>query len=486
MEYPGFIGPSYISQSPLADQEWTMNFYVEQIQSQGGSTRAALYPTPGFEQFGDTVLGAPGRAHFAQDGREWAVIGTRFYEISQFGLMTDRGTVAVDSNPATISSNGLGNSELFITSGSNGYTFNITTTAFTQIANLNGLATMGDFIDGYFLALDAASSRVYISDLEDGLTWDPTQFFSRSIGADPWVSMKVANRYIYLFGEQTSESWYDDGGFPIPFTPHPSGLIQYGCAAAFSPETIGSGVAWLAQTINGFAGVMRIVGLTPEKISNYALENTMSAYTLSDAIGDTYTDLGHTFYILTFSNSNVTWVYDLDTNSWCQRGTWIEEEGRYDAQHALFHAYAYGEHRMLDRDSGRVFKMASDIGLDVDDRVIRRVRRGPTIMQENFRLFYSTFELDMEVGLATLSGAGSDPQVVLRYSNDGGKTWSSELFRTAGATGEYGTLVLWNRLGMARKRIFEVSFSDPVPWRILNAYVEMSPSADVRNEPKAA
>jgi hypothetical protein len=339
---------------------------------------------------------------------------------------------------------------------------------------------MGDFIDGYFLALDASDSKVYISDLLDGLTWDPTQWFQRSVGADPWVSMKVANRYIYMFGEHTSEAWYDDGGFPIPFTPHPSGLIQFGCAAPFSPETIGAGVAWLAQTVNGFAGAMRILGLTPERISNYALENTMSAYTLSDAIGDTYTDLGHTFYILTFSNSNVTWAYDLETNSWCQRGTWIENEGRYDAQHCLFHAFAFGEHRVLDRNSGRVFKMSSDLGRDVDDRLIRRVRRSPALVKENYRLFYSRFELDLEPGLASLSGQGSNPLVGMRYSDDGGKTWSNEQFRSAGARGEYGTEVVWNRLGMARRKTFEVVVSDPVPWRILNAYLETSPAADIR------
>lgn len=462
-----------------------MNWYVEQIQSVGGSTKAALYPTPGFETFGDVVAG-PGSAHFFQDGREFAVIGTKFYQIGQFGAMTNLGTVAVDANPATITSNGDGGNQLFITSGGNGYVYDITLGTLSQIAALNGIATMGDFIDGYFLALDAASSTVYISDLLDGATWDPTQYFQRSVGADPWVSMKVANRYIYMFGEQTSEAWYNDGGFPVPFTPHPSGLIQFGCGAPFSPETIGAGVAWVAQTVNGFAGVMRMVGLTPERISNYALDTVMSTYTQEDAIGDTYSDLGHTFYLVTFRNSNVTWCYDLDTNLWHQRGTWIEEEGRYDAQHCLFHAYAFGEHRMLDRNSGRVFKMSSEYGLDVDDRLIRRVRRAPSMVKENARIFYSRFEVDLETGLANISGAGSDPQVVMRHSDDGGKTWSSEQFRSAGMRGQYGTEVVWNRLGSARRKTFEVVVSDPVPWRVLNAYLEISPSADLKREGAAA
>ena len=78
---------------------------------------------------------------------------------------------------------------------------------------------MGDFLDGFFLALDASTSTLRISALEDGTTWDPAQVAQRNAGADRWVAMKVCNRLIYLLGQQTSEVWWNDGGSPFPFSP---------------------------------------------------------------------------------------------------------------------------------------------------------------------------------------------------------------------------------------------------------------------------
>jgi hypothetical protein len=68
---------------------------------------------------------------------------------------------------------------------------------------------------------------------------------------------------------------------------------------------------------------------------------------------------------------------------------------------------------------------------------------------------------------------GVDPQVMLRFSNDGGKTWGTELMRSTGKVGEYGKRVRWERLGRARRRVFEISTSDPVPYRITGAAIEL-------------
>lgn len=68
---------------------------------------------------------------------------------------------------------------------------------------------------------------------------------------------------------------------------------------------------------------------------------------------------------------------------------------------------------------------------------------------------------------------GANPQVMLRISNDGGKTWAAETWRSAGRVGEYLARVDWNRLGCARRRVFEVSCSDPVPFRIVGAYLTL-------------
>lgn len=68
---------------------------------------------------------------------------------------------------------------------------------------------------------------------------------------------------------------------------------------------------------------------------------------------------------------------------------------------------------------------------------------------------------------------GDDPQVMLRMSNDGGKTWFGELWRSAGKAGEWSKRVRWNRLGSSRRRVFEASVTDPVPWRLTGAYLDV-------------
>lgn len=440
------------------------------VNDTGGGTAEAA-PTTDTTGLAFTPNGS-GIAHFYGDGREFAVIGNILYEIALGGRTTPRGTVAIDSNPATIHSNGDGGGQLFITSGGNGYYYTLSTNTLTQITALNGKATMGDMIDGYFLAFDASTSTWYISDLLDGATWDPTQFVQRSSQGDPWVSLKVSGPYIYLLGDQTSEVWYDAGSFPIPFAKHSSGNMPYGCAAPFSPEIVGGAITWLGKTANGQGVVLRTSGFAPEVISTYATQVAFSGYSsLSDAVGDTYEDLGHTFYLLTFPAANATWCWDSELRLWHERGTWISESMQFDAWRPLFHAMAFNEHRMLDRSTGNVYRMSSDVGTDVDGRPLRRVRRAPGLVYENQRLFYPGFELDVEPGVGLTTGQGSNPQVMLRLSNDGGHTWGTEQMRTLGAIGNYQTRVRWLRCGSARRRVFEVSISDPVPLRITNAYL---------------
>lgn len=597
MDYPNFTGGSYVSQSPIADQERTVNWYVEEIETTG---KRALYPTPGVEAItltyptlanpsaptvtnegtagattygykivaflGDAVihtaassegttatgnaaldstnfnrltwpaisgattytvyrttggasppvlltsgltvatyddtgsagtsatpestnttgttasLAGPGKAQSEAAGRCFVVSGTIFGEVTASNIFTPWGVVGSDTNPATISYNGDGGGELFITAGGNGYIFDLDTNALTQIAALTGIATMGDQIDGYFLSLNAANGQATFSGLLDGLTWDPTDFMEAGTGG-PWIAMKVGIPYIYFWSDKVGEVWYDAGTFPIPFARTSSGLMQYGIAAPFSPEIVGGAVVWLGATANGDGVVLKASAFTPEVISTYPLRVAFDAYsTLSDAVGDTFDHAGHTFYLLTFPAASGSWAWDPAMAlpaAWHEPLTWISAESRYIAWRPLFHAFVFGEHRMLDRSTGTYYRLAS-VGTDVESRPIRRLRRAPALVSENKRLFYPLFELYLEPGLGLSSGQGSDPQVMMRYSNDGGKTWSNEQTRSAGALGNYGTRVRWLRCGSGRKRVFEVSVTDAIPWRVMAAFIEVAGVAQKR------
>jgi hypothetical protein len=70
-----------------------------------------------------------------------------------------------------------------------------------------------------------------------------------------------------------------------------------------------------------------------------------------------------------------------------------------------------------------------------------------------------------------------DPQVMLRWSDDGGHTWSNEHWRSMGKTGEWGRRVIWRRLGMTlklRDRVYEVSGTDPIKIAIMGAELNAS------------
>ena len=72
---------------------------------------------------------------------------------------------------------------------------------------------------------------------------------------------------------------------------------------------------------------------------------------------------------------------------------------------------------------------------------------------------------------------GYDPQVMLRWSDDGGHTWSSERWTSMGKIGEFGYRTFWRRLGSSRDRVYEISGTDPVKIAIMGAELVLSPTS---------
>ena len=471
MRFPNFVGPSYTSQSMNVDCERTMNFYPEVMESPGAKTNVVLYPTPGFTSFADLSPG-PVKALFHMAGRTFAVSGYVFYEISSAGTSTVRGSVAQDANPATISSNGDGGNQLFITSGDVGYCYNLTTNTLTTV--LTGGATMGAYLSGYFVCLDAATSTFRISAQFDGTTWDPTQFAQRTLGADPWESMHVMHSEIWLFGEQSSEVWYNSGAFPFPFAPIPGAFFQQGTLSAFSPaELVGTRV-WLSHNAQGAGMVLRNNGYAAERISTHAVEYAMQGYaTIADAQSFSYQEQGHAFYVLNFPTARATWVFDASTQMWHERGYWNAPLNSYDALRVGSFCHTTNQNLVGDRVTGLVYRMSITTATDVDGLGIRRQRRARAINDDDDWILYGQFQLDMESGLGLNTGQGSAPQAMLRISRDGGHTWGNEYWASAGAIGQFSKRVIWNRLGRARNAAFEVTVSDPIPWRFTQAFLDV-------------
>ena len=98
-------------------------------------------------------------------------------------------------------------------------------------------------------------------------------------------------------------------------------------------------------------------------------------------------------------------------------------------------------------------------------------------------MFHHQLQIDIEAGVGPtpplVDGAGNprDPQLMLRWSDDGGHVFSNTHTVGFGQAGNYKTRAIFRRLGRSRDRIYEIAVSDPVPARIVDAYLELSPGS---------
>lgn len=484
-KWPNFVNGSYRDQAFLADQEDTINFYVERMESPGAQNAMALLPTPGFSQVAMVpTLGSRG-AIFA-DGRMFQVIGGVLYEFYVDGTYDTRGTVGQDSNLATLSYNGLAGGQLFITSNTNGFNYDLSTNTLTQV--LTSAATMGAFANGYFLAFNIVDGKVRLSALQDGTSWDPNDYFQRSFFADPWQAMFVDSQaFIWLVGTETYEVWYNTGASPIPFQPL-SGLVgKFGIVSPFGWAVAGSRIVWLSSNENG-AGTLidpRSDGGTP--LTTYPIASQFATYARTAGIGNAeimaYQQDGHTFFNIAFPSSAATWTYDADapigsgetgrlpgSAPWARRGRWNPSLNRYDLWTPRTHVYAFGKHLIGDRTTGVLAEMTTSVSTELDGAGVRRVRQAPAITNEHQRFSIDQIELLMDVGLGDAPPAVA-PIVTLEMADYGGRVFGNARQCSAGWVGQYRTRVYWTRCGQYSNPVARVTMSDPYPWRITDAWV---------------
>lgn len=480
MEYPNFLGGSYTSQSPIADLARTVNWYPERVEGPGARAPLALYPTPGQQTY-TSVSDLSGRGALTIASRTHMVMGGAVYEIFSPASATKRGSVVQDGNLASLSYNGSAGNRICIASGGTLYYLNLTTNVVSAVTGVTTALQVG-MIDGFFVAFDTTTNRIYVSPLNDTTgVWDPTQFAQRSTQPDPWKAMIVIPPDIWLIGESTGDVWYDAGTSPFPLAPRVGVTFRYGIVAPFSLAAINGIPIWLARDELGSGVVVQARGYSPQPVSNKAVEAALSSYartsTITDAEALVYEQEGHTFYVLRFPSANKTWVYDPSLPpalAWHERSTRNITTGQDDAWKVRVHTYAFGLHLVADPTTGNINVLDVTYGTEADGGPIRRLRIPPALFvdERKQRLFISRFEPIFEPGLGTNSGQGLTPTAMLRTTKDG-KTWSNERTASAGAMGNYSQRTYWLRNGSSTfVWAPELSVSDPIPWRLLGAEIE--------------
>lgn len=465
--YPGFCGPSFTAQSLIISPERCVNWEPTRTESPSALTQVALYPTEGVTAYAHSRQ-VGWRGMLSRAARAFGVVGMKFGEISAAGAFTEKGAVADDGSPAYLTDNGDATNQILIGAGGEGYLYDKATDAFTNPVHD---VTFVGMVDEFFVALDPVTSTFKISASLDGSTWDPTQSLQRSDAADGWISMLLVEPEIWLWGENTGSVLFNNGASPFPFAPRGGLIIPYGTAAKHSPALLDGNPVWLASTKGGGRFVVLAQGYSGTRISTDAMEWQIGQYArVDDAEGYSYTRGGESRYVLRFPSARATWVYSALSRQWHERSTWDANNNRELAWRGRCHVEAFGAHLFGDASTGVLYRGDPSLGVDFGGGVMRRVRRGPGLRREGRRIFLRNWQLVLEPGLGAAAGdPGEDPQVSLRYSWNGGKTWGYERWRSAGRRGEYGKQVLWQQIGSGRHFVPEVTVTDPIPWRIAGA-----------------
>jgi hypothetical protein len=323
-----------------------------------------------------------------------------------------------------------------------------------------------DIVDNYFVYnrpdTQQFGASAVLSPISAALS-----FSSKDGAPDDLVTLIVDHREIYLLGETSSEVWVDQGTSPFPFQRIPGTSTQHGIVSAFSVARLGNSFAYLSKNNRGTAQIVQMNGYVPERISTHAVENSLSGKTITDAVAWTYQIEGHEVYVISFPSIQLTWCYDIASKMW-HKWLYTNNLGQYERCRGNCAAVFQGYVLVGDYSNGKIYHLDKNIYTD-DGQNVRRLRRAPHLVADFQREYFDELQIQFQPGVGLSTGIGEDPQAMLRWSNDGGSTWSNEHWTSIGRMGKYTNRAIWRRLGTARDRIFEVSVSDPVKCVIVSA-----------------
>ncbi len=468
------LGQTYVARSVNAADSRMVNLYPEILVE--GKEAAYLQRAPGLKYLAAVGLG-PIRGLWTFGGFGYVVSGDKLYKINTSYTPTLLGTVS-GTGPVSMADNGT---QLFVACNGPSYIYNSSTNAFAQITDPDfpGAVTVG-YLDGYFVFNEPNSQKIWVTALLDGSSVDPLDFASAEGSPDGVVAILSNFREIWVFGTNSIEVWYDTGAPDFPLQRIQGAYNELGCAAAYSVAKMDNGVFWLGKDARGQGIVYRANGYQGQRISTHAVEWHIQQYDdISDAVAYTYQQDGHSFYVLIFPSANTTWVYDVATQAWHERAGFSNGDftrHRSNCQMAFNNEIIVG-----DFENGNIY--AFDMETYADNGAIQkwlRTWRALPPGQNNLRrTTHHSLQIDLETGVGLNLGQGSDPEVMLRWSDDGGHTWSNYHTSRVGKIGEYYHRTFFRRLGMTlklRDRVYELSMTDPVKTAVMGAELIISPT----------
>lgn len=457
---------AYQSRSlPWASQR-LINWYAETAPPEANSkTRVLILPRPGLD-LQSTIAGGC-RGQILMGDLLYGVYGSFFLRLNSDGSITSLGIGITGNGQVSLAASA---DQITIVSNPDAWVYTASESDFVKITDPDFLGSAYvTFIAGYFVhVVPGESGEFFYSNLFEAREFDALDFATAEMDGDALLTAISDHGELWLFGTQTIEPWGPTGNADQPFQPIASAKIQRGLAARFSVASQDNSLFWLGDDLV----VYRANGYVPLRVSTHAIEKalTESAERIGEVVACSYTQDGHSFYQITLRNS-WTFVFDNATGLWHERQTFQTEHWKVNSM-----VQAYGK-IIAGHDEANAYALSFDNFTD-DGDTIRRLTMFPVSHADTAKVTMSRLQVDFQVGVGLNDGQGDDPQAMLSFSKDGGRTYGNEHWRSMGAIGEYLRRVIWRRLGQFYSLIVKIEVTDPIFPVILGAYadLEVTPS----------
>lgn len=470
---------SYLARSPIANYQESVNLYAEP-NPPDAPFPVTIYPAPGVSVLNDyTANGLSGAVrgiYATSNGLIVAVVGqTVIWWQGPGNAPIILGTLPTNSG-VNVSMCDNGTTLVLVDNTAGGWTVPLNGFGPGALQTINDEAFYGstrvDFIDTFLIFNQPGTGNFYTTTSNVVTPFDPTYFAAKEGWNDLLSCCAALHDNIWLFGNTTTEIWFNAGGTAFPFARMPNSVLQQGCVAPYSVIVADNAVYWISQDRWGRNMCMRGEGYSARRISNFAVEDQWNQYvTLVDAMGMSYQLGGHEVIGFYFPNQNTWWAYDASTQFWHTRtynglgDAWLP---RAIAGWGPTAQVAEYPNTILagDRTGPRILEIARNFYTD-EGVPITRQRSFAHQQQDGQRIAYTRFA-------AQVSGSAMSPDTIaLDWSDDAGQTFGSPVNQTINnaTNGQY----LWRRLGYGRDRVYRMTWSGVGEFALNGAYSDGIP-----------
>jgi hypothetical protein len=383
------VGGSYQGRSKDINSQRCVNLFP--YPDATGKKIISLHQTPGLKTWWDFSDTIPLRGAHTFNDKLFVVAGNTLWELSKTSgslSATSRGTIGTNAGYVWMEDD---RTNLMVVDGSEGYVLQSDNT-FAAIADTDfPIPSSLTYQDGYFLITKDGSDQVWQSDSLDPLNWDATNFKVAAAKPDKALAAFSNLNNLFVFGEISTEVWYNSGDADFPFDLVPGAVYEFGTAAAASPAISNNRELFV---LGNDLQVRRILGLQPEIVTPPQVVFQFSTYsTVSDAIGFCFNMEGQNFYCLTFPKAERTWLYNQASGFWNEWNSFPN----YDRHRSNCYVHFDNKHLVGDRGNGKIYEL--DLGTVTDDgEEIIAYRTVQAVTAERKNIFFNTLEIELETG----------------------------------------------------------------------------------------